>query len=115
MIVKSVAITLALVVFWLVTMSRSWIMICVGILVAFALAYGIGVDSAQNEIESSRPLNVIRIGDKGATQFTEMRVRVLRTGERGVLYFDPADRSFGLLPWEFVRGMDWSISAIIGR
>jgi hypothetical protein len=106
---------IAIAMFWLINVSRSGVMICLGILFAFTLAYGVGVDTAQNEVQSNRPLNVVRITGKGTNESSEIRVRVLRTGERGVLFFDPADRSFGLLPWDAIRRMDWSISPIMER
>jgi hypothetical protein len=114
-LVRIIGLVIAIAMFWLINVSRSGVMICLGILFAFTLAYGVGVDTAQNEVQSNRPLNVVRITGKGTNESSEIRVRVLRTGERGVLFFDPADRSFGLLPWDAIRRMDWSISPIMER
>jgi hypothetical protein len=113
MIFRAGGIAAAFIMVWLVNVSRSWVIMCLGILLAFILAFGIGVESAQNEIVSSRPLSVIKVGEKGSSESSKMSVRVMRTGERGVLYFDPADRSFGLLPWEVIKRMDWGISPIL--
>ncbi len=91
-------------------MLKSWMVICAGLLCVFVLALGLGIDKAQALIISTRPLNIIKMGEKGKETETEIKVRILRAGERGVLYFDPATQSFGLLPWDYVKRIDWAIS-----
>jgi hypothetical protein len=87
---------ITLLVVRIINLTRSGVILCLGIVFAFTLAFGIGIETAQNEIVSDRPLNVIKVVEQQPTLASEMRVRVLRTGERGVLYFDPVNRSFGL-------------------
>jgi hypothetical protein len=84
----------------------------VGLVGAFAFTFAAGVDSARNEISSLRPLNKIPVGEKGQEAKLELNVRIMRTGERGVLYFDPVARQFSLLPWENIRRIDWLISPL---
>jgi hypothetical protein len=83
---------------------KSWMVICASLLCVFVLAFGVGIFKAQAQIKSTRPLNILKVGEKGKETETEIKVRILRTGERGVLYFDPATQSFGLLPWDHVNG-----------
>jgi hypothetical protein len=73
----------------------------------FIFTFAVGIDIAQNELESDRPLNVI---ETGRGYFS---VRILRTGDKGVLYFDPKKESFGLLRWDDVKSIDWSISQLL--
>lgn len=94
---------------------ESPIAISVGFSVAFLLAYGFGLQSARGQILSTRPLNIIKVGEKGKEAETEIKVRIMRTGERGVLYFDPAAQSFGLLPWEVVKRIDWANSSVFKK
>jgi hypothetical protein len=89
---------------------RHPLIVCVGVVGAFFAALGIGSESARIQIQSSLPLNSIKTGEKGKDIETEIKVRILRTGDRGVLYFDPATQTFGLLPWDYVRRVDWAIS-----
>ena len=99
----------------LILNAPSWLLrhpllVYAGVLTAFYGALTVGSVSAQTEIQSSRPLNSIKTGEKGKDIETEIKVRILRTGDRGVLYFDPATRTFDLLPWDYVRRVDWAIS-----
>jgi hypothetical protein len=84
-----------------------------GALVTFFAAILIGYAEARLQIFSPRPLNSIKFGEKGKDTETEMKVRILRTGERGILYFDPATQTFGLLPWDYVKRVDWAISPLL--
>jgi hypothetical protein len=86
--------------------------LCGGILVVFIVAAGLGFNSARNQILSGLPLNKIKVGEKGKDTETEISVRIMRTGERGVLYFDPVAQTFGLLPWDHVKRVDWAISPL---
>ena len=80
---------------------------------AFFAALSIGFDTARNQIGSSLPLNTIKINEKGKGTETEINVRILRTGERGILYYDPATRGFALLPWDGVKRIDWALSSLL--
>jgi hypothetical protein len=91
---------------------RSTVLGFVSLVGAFAFTFAAGIDTARNEISSLRPLNKITVVEKGQDTKTELNVRIMRTGERGVLYFDPIARQFALLPWENIRRIDWSISPI---
>ena len=91
------------------------LIICGGVLLVFIVALGIGAQSARAQIPSSLPLNKIKIGEKGKDTETEISVRILRTGERGVLYFDPVANTFGLLPWDSIKRVNWSISPFFSR
>ena len=93
----------------------SWIAICIGFSVAFLLAYGFGVQSARSQIISTRSLNIIKVSDKGKDAETEIKARIMRTGERGIVYFDPAAQSFGFIPWDSVKRMDWAISPLFSK
>lgn len=84
-----------------------------GILMMFFAAIAIGGATARLQIRSSAPLNSIKFGEKGKDVETEMMVRVLRTGERGVLYFDPTTQGFGLLPWDYVKRVGWANSPLL--
>jgi len=84
------------------------------LLSGFAIAFAAGFDRARSDIVSTRPLNSIRMGEKGKEGQTKS-VRILRTGERGVLYFDTAERSFGLVPWDLIQHIEWKISSIWER
>jgi hypothetical protein len=112
---RTIGLAVGFGILWLINASRSWVMVCLGVLFTFFLAFGIGAETAQHEIESKRPLNVLQIGEKGSSQSSQMRVRILRTGERGILFFDPAGRSLGLLPWDMIRRMDWEISPLLAQ
>jgi hypothetical protein len=84
-----------------------------GVLVVFFAALAVGFDSARLQIRSPAPLNSIKVGEKGKDVETELNVRVVRTGERGVLYFDPVSQTFGFLPWDYVKRVDWAISPLL--
>jgi hypothetical protein len=71
----------------------------------FGVAFAIGIDFARKELTSELPLNKISIGEKGKAVET-VAARVLRTGERGVLYFDPKSAQFSLVPWEDIKRVD---------
>jgi hypothetical protein len=106
---------LGFVPYLLILNAPSWLLthpliVCAGVLTAFFGALTVGSVSARSSIQSSLPLNSIKAGEKGKDIETEIKVRILRTGERGVLYFDPATQTFGLLPWDYVRRIDWAIS-----
>ena len=51
-----------------------------GVLAVFIITFGIGIDTATKEINSSRPLNEIRIGEKGKEIEAKILVRILGTG-----------------------------------
>jgi hypothetical protein len=93
----------------------SWIAICLGSSAAFVLAYAFGVQSARSQIFSTRSLNIIKISEKGKDAEREIKARIMRTGERGVLYFDPATQSFSLMPWESVKRIDWAINPLFRK
>jgi hypothetical protein len=89
------------------------VILYVAVLGGFFVALGMGIINARQQIRSSLPLNSIRIGEEGKDTETEMKVRMLRTGERGILYFDPVAQTFGLLPWNHVKRVDWAISPLL--
>ena len=91
-------------------MVRAVVVGSIGILSGFFIAFSLGFDSAQHEIKSNRPLSSISTGEKAKSAETQIKVRVLRSGERGVLYFDTTTRAFGFLPWENIKQIDWQIS-----
>lgn len=78
-----------------------------GLMIGFGGAFGLGVDLARGELSSDRPLNKISIGEKGKAAETEIAVRILRTGERGILYFDRSVSQFGFVSWDSVKSIDW--------
>jgi hypothetical protein len=94
---------------------KSWIVISLSLLLTFVLALAIGVETARVQITNTQTSSIIRAGEKGKEAETEIeiKVRILRTGERGVLYFDPAARNFGLLPWVSVKRIDWVLSPLL--
>jgi hypothetical protein len=94
---------------------KKWIVNYVGILCLFVLAFGFGFESARTQMQSHRPLSAIRVGEKGKETETEIKVRILRTGERGVLYFDPVAQGFGFLLWDSVKRIDWATSPLFPR
>ena len=61
------------------------VILYVAVLGGFFIALGMGIISARQQIRSSLPLNSIRIGEEGKDTETEMKVRMLRTGERSIL------------------------------
>lgn len=81
----------------------------------FLCAMFVGFETARDQVRSRLPLNVIKIGEKGKEAETEVKVRIMRTGERGVLYYDPGTQSFALIPWEVVKRIEWSISPLMYR
>lgn len=93
-------------------MLRSAILGFVGLIGVFTLTFAAGVDSARSEISSLRPLNKIIVIEKGQDIKLDLNVRIMRTGERGVLYFDPVAQQFALIPWESIKRIDWLISSI---
>jgi hypothetical protein len=113
-------IAVGLVPYWFVTVAprrllMNPVILYIGVLGGFFVALGMGTVSARQQILSSLPLNSIKIGERGKDTETEMKVRMLRTGERGVLYFDPVAQTFGLLPWDNVKRVDWAISPLLYR
>ena len=109
-----------LVPYWFVTFAPRQLLlnpaiICGGVLVVFLVALGIGFQSARDQILSRLPLTKLKVGEKGKDTETEVSVRIMRTGERGVLYFDPVAQTFGLLPWGYVKRVDWAISPLRSR
>ena len=62
-----------------------------------------------------RTPSAIKIGEKGKEKELEINVRILRSGERGLLYFDPISRRFGLLPWDSIKQIDWAINSMFLR
>ena len=86
--------------------------ISLSLVCVFISALSLGFVRAQALIESPRPLSVLKIGEKSKEAETEIRVRIMLTGERGVLVFDPIAQSFGLLPWDFIKRIDWKISSL---
>jgi hypothetical protein len=85
----------------------------VGLLSSFLITFALGIDTARNEIKSERPLNKIEIGEKGKPSEGVLNVRVIRSGDRGILYFDPRKQEFALIPWEAVKRIDWGISPLL--
>jgi hypothetical protein len=83
-----------------------------GLFSLFVVTFALGIDSARNELKSKRPLNKIELGEKDKLAPREVHVRILRTGERGVLCYDPATQQFSLLPWDNVRKIEWAISQL---
>ena len=86
-----------------------------GALATFFAAITIGYAEARIQILSPLSLSSVKLGEKGKDTETEMKVRIVRMGERGVLYFDPATQAFGLLPWDYVKRVDWAISPLLPR
>jgi hypothetical protein len=86
-----------------------------GFTLSFATAFGFGVDIARYELWSQLPLNKITIGEKGKDAETEVAARIIRSGERGVLYYDPKLAQFGLVPWDSIKRIDWARSPLIGK
>jgi hypothetical protein len=82
---------------------------------SFAAAFGFGIDIARYELWSERPLNKIIIGEKGKDAETEVAARIIRSGERGVLYFDPKLNQFGLVPWDSIKRIEWPRSPLTGK
>jgi len=96
-----------------VEMQRSVLIQSMVALTIFLCAMFVGFETAREQIKSRLPLNVIKIGEKGKEADTEIKVRILRTGERGVLYYDPGTQTFGLVSWDIVKRIDWSISPVL--
>jgi hypothetical protein len=67
-----------------------------GLTIGFVMAFGFGIDIARFELWSELPLNKITIGEKGKDAETEVAARIIRSGERGVLYFDPKLERFSV-------------------
>jgi hypothetical protein len=103
----------ALTLFGLFNAEKSVFVGFLCVLCGFFLAFGIGVQNARSEIRSKRPLNTITIGEKGKAGASDIKVRIMRSGERGVLYFDPQTRRFGLVPWDSIKQIDWELSSLI--
>jgi len=80
---------------------------------SFATAFGLGIDFARADLTIEGPLSKITIGEKGKGAETEIAANIIRTGERGVLYFDPKSSQFGLVPWDSVKRIDWVRSPLI--
>jgi hypothetical protein len=78
-----------------------WAMALLSATAVFGFTMALGFDIANSEVNSAKSLSAIRFGEG------ELQIRVLRTGERGVLYFDPAQKKFGLAPWDSVKKIDW--------
>jgi hypothetical protein len=77
----------------------------------FVVALLMGFESARLEIGSPRSLSSIKIGEKGKDAEAEIKVRILRSGERGILYYNPSTQAFGLVPWDVVKRVDWPMSS----
>ena len=91
------------------------VLVIVGLTVGFGMAFGLGIDLARKELSSELPLNKITIGEKGKDAETDVTARIIRSGERGVLYFDPELGQFGLVPWDSIKRIDWARSPLIGK
>jgi hypothetical protein len=78
-----------------------WAMVVLGAAGVFGFTMALGFDVANSEVSTPKRLSAIRIGE------AEHQVKVLRAGDRGVLYFDPAQKKFGLVPWDSVKKIDW--------
>jgi hypothetical protein len=79
------------------------------------MAFGFGIDIARYELSSELPLNKITIGEKGKDAETDLTARIIRSGERGVLYYDPKLGQFGLVPWDSIKRIDWARSPLTGK
>ena len=86
-----------------------------GLTIGFGLAFGFGIDIARYELWSELPLNKITIGEKGKDAETEVAARIIRSGERGVLYYDPKLGQFGLVPWDSIKRIEWARSPLTGK
>jgi hypothetical protein len=78
------------------------------------MAFGFGIDAARFELWIELPLNKITIGEKGKDAETDVTAQIIRSGERGVLYFDPKGQ-FGLVPWDSIKRIDWARSPLTGK
>jgi len=85
----------------------------IGLLSSFLITFALGIDTARNELRSERPLNKIEVGEKGKPSESVLNVRIIRSGERGILYYDPVKQAFALVPWDSVKRIDWSISPLL--
>jgi hypothetical protein len=63
-----------------------------------ALAFSLGWDSASS-LGSTQALIETKEG--------EIKARIMRTGERGILYYRPEDRRFSVVPWVDVQRLGW--------
>jgi hypothetical protein len=90
-------------------LTNPLVMYGIGVFV-FLVTLFIGFDSARNQIRNTSALTTISMGEKGKDTDKEIKVRVLRTGERGVLYYDPGKQAFGMLPWDTIKRLDWAIT-----
>jgi hypothetical protein len=75
-----------------------------GVLVVVA-AFAIGHDSARSYLSSDEVNHSIQI-DKN---FDLLKVHIIRTGDRGVLYYDPKVKQLSFVRWEAVKKLtsDW--------
>ena len=72
------------------------------------VAYGLGYLQANAAIKSKSGLSRLTVGEKSKEAKSNIEVRLLRTGERGILFFDPQGGKLGFLSWDQVRRLDWS-------
>jgi len=94
---------------------RGWVSIVGGVVFVFVVAFGFGNIQARAQLLSRSGLNKLVLGEKGKNDASVIEVRILRTGERGVLFFDPQSGDFGFLPWENVRRIDWPLTSVFQR
>jgi len=86
-----------------------------GLTIGFGMAFGFGIDAARFELWIELPLNKITIGEKGKDAETDVTAQIIRSGERGVLYYDPKLGQFGLVPWDSIKRIAWARSPLIGK
>ncbi len=95
--------------------KRRTMSVIFGLTIGFGFAFGFGIDCARYELWSQLPLNKITIGEKGKDAETDVTARIIRSGERGVLYFDPKLGQFSLVPWDSIKRIDWARSPLTGK
>lgn len=72
------------------------------VIAALLISTGVGVDTTRARINSTCCRSLIQTTDGDVSG-----VVVVRTGERGLLFFDPSKNRFVFKKWESVKQVDW--------
>jgi hypothetical protein len=65
--------------------------------IVFGLAYSLGYDISRDYVRSSNPDQVIQ------TQDVETNVLLIRSGDKGVLFYNPKNKSIELMRWDAIK------------
>jgi hypothetical protein len=76
---------------------------------ALLLSLALGFDSTRTLMRSADRFTSNVIGTDGVSR----KLLVVRVGERGVLLFDPPNRSFSFAKWDAVKSLEWPQPAIL--